>query len=510
MAILIDTSAATEGAVFQALLEIARCDPGLTGYQSDPGYVSVFYTQKNPGVASSNRLLEIAKSVETVVISGVDDTFQIGSRKIIDSGAWTVVGTSSDDGCQIYVDVTDAGGLHYCDLDAAGNKIYSPLCVTLYHELAHAYHYLIKGDAPLDLVADQQLAIADENAFRAQLELPLRNPVVSITDSAFLGMPTRGGLTIPACKPPANGASLADLFDGTCIGCNIATAALGSPVAREIAAFRTAKRDFGDLTLNSVPLLEPMMNSYKLFSPMVAGEMRNNPVLRETMLHYGVQPAVHLLRIVQTYTSATTDDPAAIGEVERSLSDYVSEVTSATSTPSLAGAAADAFAASRLLATADGPVSTVLTDQLEPENLFSYVAATVRASGAEASGPAWIVEGLAIFLHEAANRCRAGTDVTSQLLPAVGAWLARVPVPQCSAPNIADLPRELKRLAERLFPNPANRKVFAQRLLARWPHSAISLDPLLDEAGYFNCGSPHRVAGGIDPGPFMCSECVDS
>jgi hypothetical protein len=148
MAILIDTSTATEGAVFQALVEISRCDPGLTGYQSDPGYVSVSYTQKNPGVASSNRLLEIAKSAETVVISGVDDTFQIGSRMIIDSGGWTFVGTSSDDGCQIYVDVSDAGGLHYCDMDAAGNKIYSPLCVTLYHELAHAYHYLIKGDAP--------------------------------------------------------------------------------------------------------------------------------------------------------------------------------------------------------------------------------------------------------------------------------------------------------------------------------------------------------------------------
>jgi ABC-type cobalamin transport system permease subunit len=80
MAILIDTSTATEGAVFQALVEISRCDPGLTGYQSDPGYVSVSCTQKNPGVASSNRLLEIAKSAETVVISGVDDTFQIGSR----------------------------------------------------------------------------------------------------------------------------------------------------------------------------------------------------------------------------------------------------------------------------------------------------------------------------------------------------------------------------------------------------------------------------------------------
>jgi hypothetical protein len=484
MTILIDTSTSTESAVFQALLEIARCDPGLTAYQTDPNYVSVSYTQKNPGVASSNRLLEIVKSVETVVISGVDDTFQIGSRQIIDSGGWTFVGTSSDEGCQIYVDVSDAGGLHYCDLDAAGNKIYSPLCVTLYHELAHAYHYLVKGDAPLDRVADQQLAIADENAFRAQLGLPIRNPVVSITDSAFLGMPTRGGLTVPACKPPANSASLADLFDGTCIGCNIATAALGSPVAREIAAFRRAKRDFEHLTLNSVPLLEPMMNSYKIFSPMIAGDMRGDTALRATMLHLGVQPAVRLLRVVQAYTSATTDDPVVIGDVERSLNDYVSEVTSSTSELSLAAAAADAFAASRALASVDGPASTVLTDELRPENVYSYIAATIRASGAEVSGPAWIVEGLAIFLREAANRSGAGAEAPSHLIAAVGVWLARVPIPQRAAVDDAEFLRELQFLGNRLFPSRVNREMFAQRLLVQWTDSAMPLEQLLEDASY--------------------------
>ena len=333
MTIEIYTGDSTESAVFQALLEIARCDPGLTGY-GDPLYVS--YVQKNPGVASSNRLLEIVNSVERFVIFGVDDTFEYNSRRIIDIGGFTVYGTSSDeDPASIYIDVTDAGGLHYCVLDAGGNKIWSPLCVTLYHELAHAYHFLIKGDAPSDVVANQQQAIADENTFRAQLGLPIRYPLVSIADAAYWGMPTRGGLTVPACKPPATSASAADLFNGNCIGCNIATAALGSPVAREIVAFRRAKRDFEQLTLNSVPLLEPMMNSYQLFSPMIAGEMRADPVLRTAIRHYGVQPAVHLLRIVQTYSSATTDDPGVISEVERSLNDYVFEVMDTTSVRSL-------------------------------------------------------------------------------------------------------------------------------------------------------------------------------
>lgn len=115
MAIFIDTSRGTESAVFQALLEIARCDPGLTGYQTDPSYVSVSYTQKIPGVASSNRLQTIVNFVGPIVIYGVDDTFQIDGQYIIDSGGWTFAGSSSNDDCEIYIDVSDAGGLHYCD-----------------------------------------------------------------------------------------------------------------------------------------------------------------------------------------------------------------------------------------------------------------------------------------------------------------------------------------------------------------------------------------------------------
>jgi hypothetical protein len=456
MAIYIDTSRGTEGGVFQALIEIARCDPGLTAYQTDPDFVSVAYTPKLPVVPSSNRLRTLVNFVNDIVIFGVDDTFQLDGRNIIDSGGWTFIGDSSNNDCEIYIDVSDAGGLHYCDLDASGNKIYSPLCVTLYHELAHAYHNLIKGDAPADRVADQQLAIADENAFRAQLGLPLRNPVVSITDSASLGMPTRGGLTIPACKPPANSASLGDLFDGTCIGCNVATATLGSPVAREIVAFRRAKREFEPLTLNSMPLLAPMMDSYKIFSPVIAGDVNHDPVLRHAMLHLGLQPAVRLLRIVQTYTAAGTDDPVAIAEIDGMLRDYVFEAT-AIGFP-LAAVAADAFAASRALAAADG---------VRPpgaDGLFGYIAATVHESGAEPSGPAWIIEGLAIYLREAANLSIVGGEATSTLIPAVGAWLARIPIPHSATPDAADLNAELIRLYERLFPDPSNREVFAKRL----------------------------------------------
>jgi hypothetical protein len=484
MALFIDTSQSTESVVFQALVEIARCDPGLTGYPQASGDVAVSYTPKNPLVTSTSRLLEIVKSVEKFTVVGVTDDYVTAYGPIVDVAAFTFVAGSSNESNTIYIDVTDAGGAHYVCLDSTGKTIWAPLPVILYHELAHAYNWAISGDAPEDLTDDQILAIADENAFRAQLGLPLRYPAVT-TGKALTGTPTRGGVTFPECKPPEKSASAADLFNGNCISCNIATVALRSPVAREIVAFRRAKRDFAPLTLGSVPLLEPMMNSYQLFSPIVAGEMRDDPGLRDAMLRYGVQPAVYLLRVVQTLASSIADDPCATADVERALNEYVSAVSPTTSAAALAAASDAAFATSRSLAIADVPLSTGSTDaHRRPDNVFSYIADAVRGSGAETSGPAWILEGLAIFLRQAGTRSSHAAGATSQLIPAVEAWLAQVPIPNYHAAGSGELRSELVRLRERLFPSPSSREVFAKRLLAQWSGSPASLEEVLSGAGF--------------------------
>jgi hypothetical protein len=356
MALFIDTSQSTEGVVFQALIEMAQCDPGLT-FHTGSDDIQVNYTQKNPGVTSSNRLLEVVNSVEGVVIIGVTDAYVTeDGHEIAEFGGLTYTGNPGAL-TYIYIDVTDAAGQHYLCLDTNGNTIWGPLPVVLYHELAHFYHARVKMDAPADHTDDQTLAIADENAFRAQLGLPQRFPFVG-TGKALIGTPARGGVTFPACKPPANSASLADLFDGTCVGCNIATAALGSPVAREIVAFRRAKREFASLTLGSVPLLEPMMDSYQLFSPLIAADMGGDPVLRDAMLRYGVLPAVYLLRVVQAYVSGSIDDQQTMIGVKRALDDYVAAVIPTNPAPSLAAASQAALTASRALAAVETEPST--------------------------------------------------------------------------------------------------------------------------------------------------------
>lgn len=487
MAIFIDTSQSTESAVFQALVEIARCDPGLTGYPEEPGYVAVSFTPKNPIVTSSSRLLQMINSAEPFVIVGVASDYVTSNGPIIDFAAFTDVAESSSQNNTIYIDVGDADGAHYLSLDSTGKTIWAPLPVILYHELAHAYHYAVRGDAPQDLTDDQTLAIKDENAFRAQLGLPLRYPLVS-TGKALTGTPTRGGITFPECKPPKESASAADLFNGNCITCNIATAALGSPVAREIVAFRRAKRDFAPLTLGSVPLLAPMMQSYEIFSPIVAGEMRDDPGLRDALLRYGVQPAVYLLRVVQTLISDTADKLSARADIERALNDYVFAVAS-TTTASVAAASEAAFAASRSLTAADPPSATSTDVHRRPQTAFSYIADAVRDSGAERAGPAWILEGLAIFLQAAGTRSDGDLTAGSQLIPALRAWLARVPIPSYGATSSDELSSELVRLGQRLFPDPASREVFARRLVTQWSGSPLSLEEVLHGSGFVSQGS---------------------
>src|SRR6185369_1630213 len=121
-----------------------------------------------------------------------------------------------------------------------------------------------------------------ENVFRDELDLPLLD-VQNDTDPGF-GNPTEGTLTFPSCAA----------YPGWDCGCNIATATLGSRIARQILVFGRAKRELESLTLGGVPLLAPMMDSYDLFSPLVAGDLKAEPRLRAAMLDFGVRPALGL------------------------------------------------------------------------------------------------------------------------------------------------------------------------------------------------------------------------
>src|SRR5215218_1200064 len=287
MAIYINPYLGSESRVFDLLLKISGCDAGLSSVP-DVDSLDIRFTPKGAPSFSSNRLREIVGSPKDVWIHGVDDSFMTvwGMPMIEYAGVTDVDITASTQECSIWIDITEAGGLGYRSLDANGDYIYAPPAVILFHELAHVYHSLIVEDTPGTAAPDQLLAIADENQFRAQLGLPARNP--NVTMHTIYGPSTVGPTVLKGCNEA--------LFPDLC-KCNIATAALGTPIARQIVEFRRAKRDLETLTFCAAP--------------------------RDLMLRFGVQPAVHLLRIVRTYLGTSPVDATLVAEIERIIGDYL-------------------------------------------------------------------------------------------------------------------------------------------------------------------------------------------
>src|SRR5215470_14564215 len=136
--------------VFADLVDIVRCDPGLTF--SDPTLFirDIAYTQIQGAVASSSRILELVNSPVSIVISGVGYSFTAPDPdgfKISERAGVTRVQALPVQSINIWYDITDAAGQHWTVKDKDWQDIYLPHQVLLYHALAHAYHD-IKGDDP--------------------------------------------------------------------------------------------------------------------------------------------------------------------------------------------------------------------------------------------------------------------------------------------------------------------------------------------------------------------------
>jgi len=412
-----------------------------------------------------NRLKKIVEHSKYVVLYGVGSGFvnPTDGAPIIKTGGGSITYHNADGSASIYVDVDDAYGQHYL-APGHGGTVYDSLPTIVYHELAHAYYHII-GKNPPAYRDKEILARRDENEFRGQVGLDLLN-VYDDNDPGY-GIPTLGTLDFPSCKATTG-------FSW----CNIATVALGSPVARQIVSFRRAKREFGRLTLGSAPLLEPMLNSYRLFSPLVAAEMQSDPMLRDAMLHYGVQSAVHLVQLVRRYIAIGPDAEALAAAVDREISQYLAELPDGLSMQ-LDSAADAAAAASDVLSTGDESKLSGMWHL--PGDVFASVTSSMQATRADTAGPAWILAGIALFLRQAADRLGdvVATTARPRLESAIGDWLASVPLPDDAVlTDSVELDGELASLRETLFPHDSNRELFMRRIRARWPNVSVSLEAL--------------------------------
>ncbi len=469
MAIYINPYLGSESRIFDMLLMISRCDPGLSSIP-DVDVLEVEFAPKGAPSFSSGRLQEIIASPKAVLINGVDDSFILpwGGVMIDYGGVSLGDRTASTDTAWVWIDVTEAGGQGYRVLDANGNYIYAPMTTILFHELAHVYHALIVEDTPGDKTPDQLLAIADENQYRGQLGLPSRNPTVTIHD--ITGPPTVGPTTLKGCNET--------LFPDLC-KCNIATVALSSPIARQIAEFRRAKRDLESLTFRGAPVLAPMWDAYQVFSPLVAGRMLADPSLRDLMLHFGVRSAAHLLRVVRAYMRTTSIDGGLVADLERIVTDYQYGTVGSREAQFAAAAAANRAAATLRSGRTVKPPRWCAT----AEDLFGAIAFHVQTSGADSHGTAWVLDGIAWFLRVAVDE----RDWAGEFGPTggFGRWLTNVPLPSTPADiRRVELAEELTQLSARVFRHPELRGIFADRILAEFPADAPVLRDALQAAQY--------------------------
>jgi hypothetical protein len=202
MSIYISLETGGDAAIFDALLTISGCDPGLSSTPYGTLATVGFTPQRVPGPAAV-RLQTIVDHVASVYVFGFDQSFVLDDgTPIVTEGA---IGYPDGDNLfRVYVDVSQAGGRGYRATDANNNYVFEPLASILYHELAHVYHIVIVKDAPrepngeLDYDRDQLVAIADENQFRQSIGLPLRNP--TNVDFDKIGPPTVGPTSIKGCN----------------------------------------------------------------------------------------------------------------------------------------------------------------------------------------------------------------------------------------------------------------------------------------------------------------------
>jgi hypothetical protein len=348
----------------------------------------------------------------------------------------------------------------------------------LFHELAHAFHYQA-GDLPADRDAAEVQAIKHENEFRGQLALPKRHPT---NWGGGVGAPS-GSPAFPRCKPLQQG------FSWDCI---VATAAVGSPHSPKVTTLRRAKREYRGMSEWARLISEPVLESYGSFSPGVVQDMQAHPELKSAMLLYAVQPAFYLFSMVEQYLAAERDDAQLGAQLGAQLQRYAAELRAGGGSAETLAAAADAASRAGERVSSRHTVSRPQIPGLaqQPAVVFDYLASVIDAGPAAAAGIAWALEGLWLFLRQAAAVFAQPVDISDEFLRALGAWLARLPVPLSADLNLSNVPEELRILGERLFNRDYTRELFAQQLLARCPAGAEpALHSLLRDHGYLPAAS---------------------
>ncbi|WP_156765409.1 hypothetical protein [Mycobacterium sp. 1245852.3] len=202
-----------DGSVFKALLLMSDCDPNLTrsvsGYALGFESYKVCYKPSKPLKDSSTLLNRLVNCPIPVTIYGVGTSFVTRSTTLLVNDGGASFFQYGDNSVEVDIDVTDAGGENWIVYDNSHPQqtIYFPFSVMLCHELWEVDAYTGGGttghvttfDGPANAHHLFEYGTAGENRFRAQLGLPLRDPIAFAIST---GTPQRGDVSPPTCKEP--------------------------------------------------------------------------------------------------------------------------------------------------------------------------------------------------------------------------------------------------------------------------------------------------------------------
>lgn len=181
---------ADAGAAAVDLFSITRCDGGLGQQVFNSQIDRVIYAKTASGTGQ-DRIEALVNGATSVAVSAAP------------------AGTTIPDGMGNNVPINLVGGVTYAPdannfiqvaycfnnqmygFDTAGNRITLPRAVILFHELSHAFH---RANGSFDAANPEFQAITDENSFRAQVGIALRDPT-----NHDGGEGPGNGQTVPSC-----------------------------------------------------------------------------------------------------------------------------------------------------------------------------------------------------------------------------------------------------------------------------------------------------------------------
>ncbi|WP_146256095.1 hypothetical protein [Aestuariivirga litoralis] len=163
---------ANTGAALVDVFTIVRCDSALGSDTINAQVDRISYAKTSSG-AGQDRIEALVQSAGNVVVSAVPN------GTTIPDGSGGMIPVNLVGGATYPPDAAGLIQVVYCfdnamfGFDAAGGQISLPRSDILFHELSHAFH---RANGTFNAADPEFQAISDENTYRAQVGLPLRDP----------------------------------------------------------------------------------------------------------------------------------------------------------------------------------------------------------------------------------------------------------------------------------------------------------------------------------------------